>query len=65
MDLCTRYIRVSRPGRSLEQELTITALERALERGVPEIHYSDQGVHYAAAAYVATLRDRGVAISMA
>jgi transposase InsO family protein len=65
MDVFTRCIRGWHLGRSLEQELTITALKRALERGVPEIHHSDQGVQYAATAYVAILVSRGVAISMA
>jgi len=65
MDVFTRCIRGWHLGRSLEQELTITALERALGRGAPEIHHSDQGVQYAATAYVALLEGRGVAISMA
>jgi putative transposase len=65
MDVFTRCIRGWHLGRSLEQELTIRALERALERGVPKIHHSDQGVQYAATAYVAMLEGRGVAISMA
>ena len=43
MDVFTRCIRGWHLGRSLEQELTITALERALGRGAPEIHHSDQG----------------------
>jgi len=65
MDVFTRCIRGWHLGRSLEQELTIRALERALERGIPRIHHSDQGVQYAATAYVAMLAGRGVAISMA
>jgi putative transposase len=65
MDVFTRCIRGWHLGRSLEQELTITALERALGRGAPGIHHSDQGVQYAATAYVELLRSRGVAISMA
>jgi putative transposase len=43
MDVFTRCIRGWHLSRSREQELTITALKRALERGVPEIHHSDQG----------------------
>jgi transposase InsO family protein len=65
MDVFTRCIRGWHLGRSLEQELTIRALKRALERGVPEIHHSDQGVQYAATAYVEMLVSRRVAISMA
>jgi putative transposase len=65
MDMFTRCIRGWHLGRSLEQELTMAALERAFERGSPEIHHSDQGVQYAATAYVAMLTAREVKISMA
>ena len=65
MDVFTRCIRGWHLGRSLEQVLTLTALERAFERGCPEIHHSDQGVQYAATAYVEMLRSREVKISMA
>jgi len=66
MDVFTRGIRGWHLGRNLDQELTLTALNRALATGhTPEIHHSDQGVQYAATAYVETLQDHGVAISMA
>jgi transposase InsO family protein len=65
MDVFTRCIRGWHLGRSLEQELTLTSLGRALERGCPEIHHSDQGVQYAATAYVALLEGRAVKISLA
>jgi putative transposase len=65
MDVFTRGIRGGHLGRSLEQELTITALKRAFERGRPEIHHSDQGVQYAATAYVEMLMAAGSQISMA
>ena len=65
MDVFTRCIRGWHLGRGLEQELTLTALERAFERGRPEIHHSDQGVQYAATAYVDMLKAREVQISMA
>ena len=65
MDVFTRCIRGWHLGRSLEQELTLTALERAFEGGRPEIHHSDQGVQYAATAYVDLLKAREVKISMA
>lgn len=64
MDVFTRCIRGWNLGRSLDQELTITALKRALEKGIPEIHHSDQGVQYAAIAYTELLRKHGVKISM-
>ena len=65
MDVFTRRIRGWHSGRSLEQELTLAPLERALEGGCPKIHHSDQGVQYAATAYVDKLRSREVKISMA
>lgn len=52
-------------SRRLDTDLTLTALKRALEVGTPQIHHSDQGVQYAATAYVTLLESRGVAVSMA
>jgi putative transposase len=65
MDVFTRCIRGWHLGRGLEQALTLTSLEAALERGCPEIHHSDQGVQYAATSYVEMLTGREVKISMA
>jgi transposase InsO family protein len=65
MDVFSRSIRGWNLGRSLEQELTLVALGRAMERGKPEIHHSDQGVQYAATAYVGALTGVGASISMA
>ena len=65
MDVFSRSIRGWNLGRSLEQELTLVALGRAMERGKPEIPHSDQGVQYAATAYVEALTGAGTAISMA
>ena len=65
MDVFTRGIRGWNLGRSLEGSLALVALKRALSRGCPAIHHSDQGVQYAALAYTAMLAGRGVAISMA
>lgn len=49
----------------MDGSLTLTALNRALRRGTPAIHHSDQGVQYAATKYVERLVGRGVAVSMA
>jgi len=66
MDVFSRAIRGWHLGRTLDQSLTLTALQRALAHGQPpRIHHSDQGVQYAAAAYVATLTQADVAVSMA
>ncbi len=65
MDVFSRSIRGWNLGGGLEQGLTLVALRRALERGTPEIHHSDQGVQYAATAYVEALTGVGTSISMA
>jgi putative transposase len=44
LDVFTRCIRGWPLGRSLGQELTLRALQRALAQRLPEIHHSDQGV---------------------
>ncbi len=65
MDVFTRSIRGWHLGRDLDQGLTLAALERALVVAVPRLHHSDQGVQYAATAYVDRLRQLGVILSMA
>jgi transposase InsO family protein len=65
MDVYTRCIRGWHLGRGLDQELTLMALRRAYRNGRPEIHHSDQGVQYAAMAYVEMLTAAGAAVSMA
>lgn len=65
MDVFTRAIRGWHLARNLDQDLTQTALRRALKDHCPDMHHSDQGVQYAATAYVATLDAHHIAISMA
>jgi transposase InsO family protein len=65
MDVYTRQIRGWELGRSLDQPLTLAALERALAEHRPVIHHSDQGGQYAAPAYVHRLKQLGAQISMA
>ena len=65
MDVFTRCLRGWHLGRNLDQGLTLAALERALLVAIPQIHHSDQGVQYAAAAYVDRLRKLNVTLSMA
>jgi transposase InsO family protein len=65
MDVFSRRVRGWQLGRALDGSLALAALGRALRRGTPEVHHSDQGVQYAATAYVRRLTSRGVAISMA
>jgi putative transposase len=65
MDVFTRSIRGWHLGRNIDQELTLTALKQALGNHIPEIHHSDQGLQYAATAYVNLLDSHDVSISMA
>lgn len=65
MDVYTRSIRGWHLSRRLDQSLTLKALEKAFTQGRPEIHHSDQGMQYAATAYVDLLRQHQVEISMA
>jgi len=65
-DVFTRSVRGWCLSRSLDQELTLTALRMALSAGSsPQIHHSDQGVQYAALAYIELLQVHQVQISMA
>lgn len=53
--------------RTLQDSLTITALEMALtQRGAPAglVHHSDRGVQYASRDYTRMLEERGIRISM-
>lgn len=65
MDVFTRCLRGWHLGRNLDQGLTLAALERALVVATPELHHSDQGVQYAATAYVERLQKLNVTLSMA
>lgn len=65
MDVFTRSLRGWHLSRSLGQELPLTALNRALRSGKPEIHHSDQGGQYAAHAYIKRLQSVMAQISMA
>jgi putative transposase len=65
MDVFTRAIRGWNLSRSLEADLTLVALQRALSLCIPQIHHSDQGIQYAAQAYTNVLQHYGIQISMA
>ena len=54
-------------GRTMEGELTLTALRTALRSrqiSTGLVHHSDRGVQYAATAYVDLLTQHGIQISM-
>jgi putative transposase len=65
MDAFTRAIRDWHLGRSLEQELTLAALQRALADGRSEIHHSGKAGAICGDGLCGVLTGAGVAISMA
>jgi transposase InsO family protein len=65
MDLFTRAIRGWNLSYGLDQRLTLTALQKALQGHTPHIHHSDQGLQYAAIEYVEMLIKAGAKVSMA
>lgn len=64
IDWYSRYILSWKLSPTLENTFCVQALEEALEIAVPEIHNSDQGVHYTAENYVSVLEGKEVQISM-
>ena len=65
MDVFTRMIKAWQLSQHLSQSLTLKPLKEALCYSVPEIHHSDQGVQYLSKAYITTLQEHGVEISVA
>ena len=66
LDVFTRAIRGWCLSRTIDQQLTLDALRAALQESQPpQIHHSDQGLQYAAHAYVNLLKAHHVQISMA
>lgn len=65
MDVFTRAIRGWNLSCSLDVDLTLAALHRALSLCIPGIHHSDQGIQYASQAYTDLLKKYAVQISMA
>jgi putative transposase len=54
-------------GRTLDDELTLSALRMALDRRIPSpglVHHSDRGIQYASADYTALLKNQHITISM-
>ncbi len=65
LDVFTRAIRGWNLSRSLDVDLTLSALRRALSLCIPEIHHSDQGIQYASQTYTDVLKQYDIQISMA
>lgn len=65
LDVFTRAIRGWHLSTTIDTELTLVALRMGLVDRVPLIHHSDQGMNYAAHAYIDELRKYQIQISMA
>lgn len=65
LDAYSRAVRGWSLGRRLDEALTLTALDQALQTRRPQVFHSDQGAQYTAKRHVALLEDAGVAVSMA
>ncbi len=65
MDVFTRMIKAWQISQHLNQSLTLKPLQEAFCHSVCEIHHSDQGVQYLSKAYITTLQEHSVQISVA
>ena len=64
LDAYTRAVRGWALSRTIDQQLTVDALDMALANGKPSIFHSDQGSQYAAWLHTDRLLSLGVTISM-
>lgn len=64
LDWYSRYVLAWELSNTLEGEFCLTALDRALQQGKPEIFNSDQGVQFTAQAFTGRLQAEGIRISM-
>jgi putative transposase len=64
MDWFSRYVISWEVSVTMESEFCVSALERALRTGRPEIFNSDQGSQFTSVDFIQPLKDRGIQISM-
>lgn len=64
MDWHSRYVLSWELSNTLGSGFCVTALERALSKGHPEIFNSDQGVQFTSEEFTGVLKARGIQISM-
>jgi putative transposase len=64
LDWHSRYVLSWEISNTLDGEFCLTALERALQQGKPDIFNTDQGVQFTAHAFTGRLERAGVQISM-
>ncbi len=64
IDWHSRYVLAWELSNSLDTHFCVSALEKALEMGVPAIFNTDQGSQFTSAAFTNVLLDKEIAISM-
>lgn len=64
LDWYSRYVVSWRLSNTMETGFCVEALEAALRHAVPEIFNTDQGAQFTAVAFVDTLQEAGVRVSM-
>lgn len=64
LDWYSRYVLSWEISNTLDGDFCLTALERALQRGQPEIFNTDQGSQFTANAFTGRLEQAGIEISM-
>lgn len=64
IDWYTRYVLSWEISNTLDTEFCISALEKALTKGKPEIFNTDQGSQFTSLAFTSALEDRNIQISM-
>ena len=64
IDWYSRYVLSWELSNSLDTLFCITALERALKQGTPEIFNTDQGSQFTSTAFTSVLLDKHIALSM-
>lgn len=64
MDWYSRYVLSWELSNSLDSLFCVTALERALAHGTPEVFNTDQGSQFTSKAFTSVLLDKQIAISM-
>jgi transposase InsO family protein len=64
LDVYTRCVCGWHLSKTLSQSLSITALQKALAKGKPDIHHSDQGIQCAAKGYTDLLDAQEIQLSL-
>jgi len=64
IDWYSRFVLSWQVSTTLDMEFCLSALEKALERGCPEIFNTDQGAQFTSLAFTGRLQEAGIRISM-